>query len=125
MELAKTRIERNEDCLALLEEGLAIDPANWLLRWLQARALRGQGRFEPAMAIFRELAAQDADRMVAPTAYDRRIFGAGAWAELGYCAFIQRSYGEAASYYGEAARLEPDQLEYRAKHSLAAARAAG
>jgi glycosyltransferase involved in cell wall biosynthesis len=123
MELVKTRIERDEDCQALLDEGLAIEPGNWILRWLQARAFRAQRRFEPAIAIFQELAAQDPDQLIEPTAYDRRIFGAGAWAELGYCAFLQARYHDSAAYYGEAERLEPQELEYRAKRVLATARA--
>lgn len=123
MELAKVQIARGEDCLPLLEAGLALDPRNWLLRWMQARALRDRGHFAPAVEIFRALAAQDPDRMVEATAYDQRIFGAGAWAELGYCAFLQGNYGESARCYGEAERIEPEAVEYRAKRVLAAARA--
>ena len=123
MELAKAQAARGEDCLPLLRDGLALVPGNWLLRWLEAGALRDRGGFAPAEAIFRELAAQDPDRMIDRAAYDRRIFGAGAWAELGYCAFLRQDYATSAACYGEAERREPGALEYRAKRILAAARA--
>ena len=123
MELAKAEAARGEDSLPLLQEGLALVPANWLLRWLEAGALRDRGDFTPAEAIFRELAAQDPDRMIDHAAYDRRIFGAGAWAELGYCAFLRQDYEASAACYGEAEQREPRSLEYRAKRILSQARA--
>jgi tetratricopeptide (TPR) repeat protein len=122
-EMAKTRLARGEECGDLLAEGLALAPDDRFLWWLQARALAEQGAFEPAMAIFRELATQDPAGLIGRTAYDRRIFGAGAWAELGYCAFRLGRYRESELHYREAERLEPDSLEFRAKRVLAAARA--
>jgi tetratricopeptide (TPR) repeat protein len=123
MELAKAQAARGEDCLPLLQKGLRLVPGNWLLRWLAAGTLRDRGDFAPAEAIFRELALQDPDRMIDSAAYDRRIFGAGAWAELGYCAFLRQDYAASADWYGEAERREPRSLEYRAKRTLAQARA--
>jgi glycosyltransferase involved in cell wall biosynthesis len=124
IELVKARLERREDCSSLLAEGLAIEPGDWALRALQARSLVDEGRFEAAMAGFRDLAAQDPDHMLAPTAYDRRIFGADAWNGLGYCAFQLGRYREAEANYRQAERAEPHNLEYRAKRLLAASRLA-
>jgi Glycosyl transferase family 2 len=123
IELMKALSRRGEDCLPLLREGLALTPGNWLLRWHEARSLRDRGDIAAAEAIFHDLAAQDPDRMIDHAAYNRGIFGAGAWAELGYCAFLRQDYPASAACYAEAERCEPHSLEYRAKRVLAEARA--
>jgi len=56
--------------------------------------------------------------------YDRRIFGAGAFAEMGHCAFRLARYAESESYYRQAEMLEPECLEFRIKRQLAGKRAA-
>jgi hypothetical protein len=79
---------------------------------------------DQAMALLAELAEIDPDVLVSETAYDRRIMGAGAWAEMGYMAFGTDD-AAAERYFAEARRREPETLEYRLKHELALARLKG
>lgn len=121
IELAKSDAELGETALDWIAKGLSLRPENLMLQWLKARALM-QTQPEAAAAIFSALAAIDPDTLVAETAYDRRILGAGAWADLGYLAFALGDHARAAEAYAEAFNRAPDTMEYRLKHRLALAR---
>jgi tetratricopeptide (TPR) repeat protein len=124
IELAKLRLSRGEEALALVEEAKALQPDNLLVHWIEARMLAAAGRYAEALAIFRELANIDPDDLLAGLSYDRRIFGASSFAEMGYCAFRMGRYEESESWYRRAEALEPSCLEFRVKGQLAGKRAA-
>ena len=124
IELAKLRLGRGEDALALVEEAKALQPDNLLVHWIEARLLAAIDRYSEALSNFRELANIDSDTLLADLSYDRRIFGAAAFAEMGYCAFRMGRYDESEGWYRRAEALEPGCLEYRVKRQLASKRAA-
>lgn len=121
IELAKSEAESGEAALDWIAKGLSLRPENLMLQWLKGRALMETSPNEAA-AIFAALAAIDPDDLVAETAYDRRILGAGAWADLGYLAFGLADYARAAEAYAAASAQAPDIMEYQLKHRLATAR---
>jgi tetratricopeptide (TPR) repeat protein len=123
IELAKAMIERDEDPIPVIEQGLVLRPENLMLHWLKGRALMDRAPDE-AMAIFERLAEVDPDTFVSETAYDRRMLGAGARSDMGYCAFRSGDYAAAARHYALAEAREPGNLEYRMKRRVAEARAA-
>jgi glycosyltransferase involved in cell wall biosynthesis len=125
IELTKLRLARGEKALALVDEAKALQPDNLLLHWIEARVLVAGGRYAEALAIFARLACIDPDALLAELSYDRRIFGASAFAEMGYCAFRMGRYSESESCYRRAEALEPGCLEFRVKRLLAGKRAAG
>ena len=59
IELAKLRLGRGEDALALVEEAKALQPDNLLVHWIEARLLAAIDRYSEALSIFRELANID------------------------------------------------------------------
>jgi tetratricopeptide (TPR) repeat protein len=124
IELAKLRLVRGEDARALIDEAKALQPNNMLVRWIEARMLAADGQYTHALAIFGELANIDPDALLAELSYDRRMFGASAFAEMGYCAFRMGRYAESESWYRRAEALEPGCLEFRVKRQLAGKRAA-
>lgn len=87
IELARLRLTRGEDALALIQEAQRRWPDNHMLQWLKGKALVACGRDADALTVFEVLARIDPDELVAPMAYDRRLFGPGAFAEMGHCAF--------------------------------------
>jgi tetratricopeptide (TPR) repeat protein len=123
IELAKTRLLDGEEALALIREATELQPDNLLLHWLEARALLAAGQYVEALLIFEALAAVDADTLVADVSYDRRILGAWAFAEAGYCAFRMGCYRESERWYLRAEALEPLCVEFRTKRQLAGKRA--
>ncbi len=124
IELAKLRLLRAEEALELVREAVGLQPDNLLLNWLEARILAAAGRYGEALAIFERLARVDAENLVGEVSYDRRIFGAWAFAEMGYCAFRMGRYLESENCYRRAEGLEPDCLEFRVKRQLASKHAA-
>jgi len=123
-ELAKSRLLNGEDATMLIAEAHRFNPENLLVLWLEARQLVGAGRYAEAIPIFERLGSVDPDGVVAGAAYDRRILGAGAFAEAGYCAFQLGHYRESEAWYRRAEQQAPDCLEFRVKRQLAAKRAA-
>ena len=57
------------------------------------------------------------------TAFDRRLFGEYSFAALGACYFKLDRFAESAAWYGKAATVNPESVEYRIKGQLAAAKA--
>jgi glycosyltransferase involved in cell wall biosynthesis len=123
IELAKLRMARGEDALALVREALALQPGNLLLQWFEARILAAAGRHAEALPIFSRLAEIDPETLLAELAYDRRIFGASAFAEMGHCAFRMERYAESERWFRRAEILEPECPEFRIKRELAGRRA--
>jgi tetratricopeptide (TPR) repeat protein len=79
-------------------------------------------QYDQAVAIFEDLVRVDATTLIDDFSYDRRIFGAWALAEIGLCMFRSGRYAESEEGYRRAQALEPDNLEFRIKRQLAAAR---
>jgi glycosyltransferase involved in cell wall biosynthesis len=125
IELAKLRLLEGEEAQALIREAKELQPENLVLRWLEARELVAVGQYAEALSIFEALAAVDAATLLADVSYDRRILGAWALAEAGYCAFRLGCYPESERCYRLAEALEPDCVEFRIKRQLAGIRAAG
>jgi tetratricopeptide (TPR) repeat protein len=123
IELAKLSLTRNESALALVAEAKRLQPDNLLVQWIEAKVLAAGGRHEEALPIFERLAHIDADSLVAYVAYDRRIFGAWAFAEMGNCAFHLGRYRQSEACYRRAEALAPDCLEFSVKRQLAERRA--
>lgn len=124
IELAKVRLAQGEDPMPLLHEASAMHPENLMLQWLAARALIAARAYEDAIAIFERLGAINGETLLTDTAYDRRILGAGAFAEAGYWAFRTGRYRESEAWYRRAEMREPDRIEFRIKRELASRRSA-
>lgn len=124
VEMAKLLLSRGRDPLPLIETGLALQPEHYLLEWLKGKALMTAGRYAEAIPVFEELAAIDADALIAGVSYDKRIFGPFAAAEVGECNFRLGRYAESQHWYGHAEARAPECLEFRVKRQLAGARAA-
>lgn len=124
VDLAKLMQDRGGDAMALIEEGLALQPRNWLLHWLKANALMTDCRYGEAMPILKNLASVDGAALVDDIAYDQKIFGVTAMAGLGACAFRLGRYAESEDWYRRAEALAPESLELRTKRQLAALRTA-
>jgi tetratricopeptide (TPR) repeat protein len=103
IELVKLRLARSEDALALIAEAELAFPGNWMLRWLKGKALVAAGRDAEALSVFEPLSQVDADTLISPVAFDRRLFGPWAFAEMGHCAFRLKRFDDSARYYRLAA----------------------
>ena len=125
IELAKLRLQRGDDVTTLVDESLRLSPDNLLLLWLQARGLAVAGRHAAAIPVFARLGSVDPDTLLSDISYDRRILGADALAEAGYCAFLTGDYRQSEAWYRRAALLAPGRLEFSVKQRFAAARAHG
>jgi len=124
IELARLRLARGEDALPLVHEAKALQPDNLLLQWLEAQIFVATGRNAEALPIFERLAQIDPDTLLSGLSYDRRIFGAAAFAEMGLCAFRMNLFSESEGWYRRAEMLEPESVEFRVKRQLAGRRAA-
>ncbi len=123
IELSKLLFTLQQDALPFIDRALAFQPDNWLLLWLKGKVFVASERYAAAIKIFERLGAIDADVLITPVSYDKRIFGAAAIAEIGQCAFRMGRYEESAEWYRRAEVLAPDSLEFRVKRQLASARA--
>jgi glycosyltransferase involved in cell wall biosynthesis len=123
IELSKLLFAQQQDALPIVDRALALQSDNWLLLWLKAKVFMAGERYAEAIQIFEKLGAIDADALITPVSYDKRIFGAAAIAEIGQCAFRMGRYAESAEWYRRAELLAPDSLEFRVKRQLARARA--
>lgn len=125
IELAKLRLLQGEEALTFVQEAKALQPDNLVLDWLEAGIFVAARRHVDALPIFERLSQVNPDTLLANLSYDRRIFGASAFAEMGLCAFRMNRYAESESWYRRAEMLEPECLEFRIKRQLAGKRAAG
>ncbi|MGO9361825.1 MAG: glycosyltransferase [Xanthobacteraceae bacterium] len=123
VELAKLAVVAGRDPGEAIADGFSVHPGNWMLRWLNGKALLQRGAFDEARPIFEALAAIDPATLIDNMSYDSRIFGAGALQELAEDAFQRADYAESAALFARALERDPGQIELRAKHALASARA--
>ncbi len=125
VDLVRLRHQQGDDVDALLQEGRARWPTNWLLVWVAGQVHLDAGRYVQAAECFRQLLAVDTAKLpAAGLAYHDRIFGSYAHASLGLSYFRLGRYAEAAQAYAAAEALEPEQADYRVKRLLAESRAA-
>lgn len=123
VDLVRLRHQRGDDVTALLAEGRARWPTNWLLVWVDGQVHLDRGRYIEAVSCFRQLL--DVDTATLPSAglaYHDRIFGSYAHASLALCYFRLGRYAEAARAYAAAEKLEPANAAYRVKRLLAESR---
>jgi tetratricopeptide (TPR) repeat protein len=112
---ARLCMQRGDDVLEVIENGLALHPSNWSLRFLRARAQINRGAPEAALADLEELVAQDADTLCDDLAHDRRIFGCYAYDLMGVALLRMGDRVSAALAFARAAEAAPDVQEYRIK----------
>ena len=124
IELAKLAMARGSDAMPVIEAGLSLQSANYLLHWLKGKALLAGGDYQAAVPIFEALAAVDAGTLIAEVSYDKRIFGAWALAELGEFTFRMGQYDDSERWYNRAAAEAPESLELRIKLQLVRSRLA-
>jgi tetratricopeptide (TPR) repeat protein len=118
------RRERGEAVSDLLSEARALYPDSKVLWWIEATGELSDGRYEEALALLDRLLAVDLDTLPAEgPAYDARIFGEFAHEARGACLFRLERYAEAADAYARALAADPGSLAYRAKWTVATARA--
>lgn len=105
----------------LLAEALDLFPEQPHLIWLEGRRLLDVRQFDAAAQRFHVLASRGNQLLIdAALAHDMRLFGAWPLAGLATCRFAQGAYAQAADLFAAAAAGDPDTLEYRVKHALAA-----
>jgi hypothetical protein len=105
----------------LLAEALELFPEQPHLIWLEGRRLLDERQFDAAALRFHVLASRGNDELIDPAlAHDMRLFGAWPLAGLATCRFAEGAYAEAANLFAAASTGDPDALEYRVKHALAA-----
>lgn len=124
LHLAHHLMDTGRDASALLSEALGLFPDHHALAWLRAKQYAEVGDYVSARPLFARLAALDPSQVeTARLAYDATIFGAEAHAALGFCAFQLGKFAESAEHYGRAEALAPGNIEFRAKHAIASAKA--
>lgn len=109
LELIKTRIDRGDDPFGLIEATEAAFPGDLMLLWLRAKAHVAAGQDEAALPLFERLARIDPETLVGPVAYDKRLFGRDAWAEMARCAFRLRRFEDSAHYARRAQQVIADE----------------
>jgi tetratricopeptide (TPR) repeat protein len=109
-------LDRGQDPLPLISDGLAAVPGDHALRFLAARAYLANGAFETALRIARELRAVDAQALSdGLLAFDRRIFSEFADDLAGTAAFRLGDFTAASHHFDAAAAVAPDNPAYRLK----------
>lgn len=110
----------------LVEEARARFPGDLLFQYLEGRRLTDAERFAEALPLLEPLAAIDPEEYCSETGvgYDVGIFPAAAEA-VALCCFQVGRYADAARLYAGLVDAAPADVGLRARHHLAAARAAG
>jgi tetratricopeptide (TPR) repeat protein len=122
-DLVRLRHEREQDGSDLLAEARARYPTNKLLWWIDASARLRDGRYTESLELLDRLLSVDMATLPSEdVAYDRRIFGELALEARGTCLFRLGRYDEAAEAYEEASRIDPSNLSYRSKTTVARGR---
>jgi hypothetical protein len=104
----------------VLEEGLALYPANLCAGWTPGSAWRA--RTTPAAEAFTAvLAGADPAHRDQSVGYGQWLFGPRTRAPLAACMLELGRPAEAERLYAELERQEPEHAEYRVKRRLAAA----
>ena len=120
--LARIELENGRDPLPLIAEGLAAEPGDFALQFLEGRARLDAGEYEQALQIARSLRAVDPDLLdEGLLAFDRRIFTEFADDLAGIASFRLGAFAEAARRFSAAASSAAQAEPYRAKARAALA----
>jgi glycosyltransferase involved in cell wall biosynthesis len=126
IDLIRTGLADSATANALYVEAKDLFPDNPLLLYWGARLAERMGDDQTAIAGFRQLSAIDPESYRDQrTGFDKRLFSEHAPAWLATCLFKRGEYAESAAWFAKAAAANPDSLEYRTKHLLAASRSRG
>jgi hypothetical protein len=118
--LARVHLERGQDPLSLIAEGLAAVPDDHALRFMEARARLDAGEFATALHIAEGLLSADTNaRSNDLLAFDERIFDEFAKDLAGVAAFRLGLFAEASRYFSNAAAVAADNVSYRVKSRAA------
>jgi len=116
--------DTGDDVAALTQEALARFPDVPSLEYAAATLEYGRGDFAAAAARLERIVALSLDDVIATgSSYDGRIFGEWGWNLLGQCRFSLGDDAGAADAFARAEAAAPDDLSYRTRRMLAAARA--
>jgi len=126
--LARVHLEAGDAsaAAAALDRGLEMRPENPALLLLKGRALIDIGQYDEALSLLTRLPIDKPDAFFDPDmAYDLRVFGEWPLDLIGVAEFRQAHYAEARDAFAAAAVAanSPDAAKYRAKATVAAARA--
>ncbi len=114
--LARLRLDRKEDSLDLLEEGLSRVPEDHALRFLKARALIEAGDPEAALEMTEYLLAINPAELVdGLIAFDESIFRERACELAAIASLRMGRRNEACHYFLKAAAFAPQELHYAIK----------
>jgi glycosyltransferase involved in cell wall biosynthesis len=122
-EVIRRRGTRGEDAEELLSRALGLYPENCAFLVLEARRLVAQKRFEAAIGRAERVLEIAARQEPSILAYDMRLLGEAPHEIKALCLFRLERYAEAAAEYAKAWELAPEDISYRVKRDLAAARA--
>jgi glycosyltransferase involved in cell wall biosynthesis len=123
-DLIRRRGRRGEDVRPLLDEALALYPANCVLLFLDGRTRLEGEDFEAALGRFDEILRQaELPIREGTPAYSRRMIGELSHASRALCLFRLERYREAAESYDRAAAAAPEDPTYPIKRDLARTRA--
>jgi tetratricopeptide (TPR) repeat protein len=118
--LARVHLERGQDALPLIAEGLAAVPNDHALRFMEARARLDAGEFEKALQIADGLLSLETNaRSNDLLAFDQRIFDEFAKDLAGVAAFRLGLFAEASRFFSSAAAVAADNFSYRIKSRTA------
>ena len=116
--------DTSDDVAALTEEALARFPGVPSLEYAAATLEYGRGSFADAATRLEQILSLSLDDVIATgSSYDGRIFGEWGWNLLGQCRFSLGDDASAADAFARAEAAAPDDLSYRTRRLLAAARA--
>ena len=114
--LARQGLQRGEDVLELVEEGLGLMPHDFALRFLKGQALYKANQQEAALAIALSLTQADVNSIDdGLLAFDERIFAEKACELAALACFAMGDMNGAGAYFSQAAMCNPSDLSYRAR----------
>src|SRR5581483_1944964 len=123
LELIGRRREQSQPVADLIDTALTWYPDNLGLAWEKARSEMEAGKYEAALRWLERLDADPAMPVEDTVGYPTEIFGARSAEARGLCHFRLGRYGDAATAYREAEKLEPDVEPHRLKRILSEHRA--
>src|SRR5581483_1054502 len=115
LELIGRRREQSQPVADLIDTALTWYPDNLGLAWEKARSEMEAGKYEAALRWLERLDADPAMPVEDTVGYPTEIFGARSAEARGLCHFRLGRYGDAATAYREAEKLEPDVEPHRLK----------
>lgn len=113
-----------KDESALLAEGLAWFPDNWLIRWASSVDAMNKGRYDEAVRGAQQIIEARPEQIHhGGLTYPTRLFLDWPHNLIGVCRFEQGRFAEAADAFDRARAAAPEVSEYAVKARLARARA--